>query len=319
MTEPLSYRSGAVARMLRMPVATLRIWERRYRICQPRLSPSGQRLYSAADVQRLGVIQQLVARGHAVGTLARLDMAALQAMAAHHAATLARPRDAAPAARLRVCVTDPALRTRWQQPLWRTLWPAAVLWVTDPDTADVRIDHPARLLPEDRLTPPPAGQRWGVVLRYAAAPAVAALQAAGAVVLREPADADALSAWLNALLPPAAEPPGHHPAPLTVDDAAACPAPRWDDATLQALAGLSTTVACECPRHLAELLIQLGQFEAYSAQCASRDAKDAALHRHLQRVSGQARLLLEDALARVAEAEGLLPGAAQAASAGVNR
>jgi len=72
----------------------------------------------------------------------------------------------------------------------------------------------------------------------------------------------------------------------------------------------NTTVACECPKHLAELLIQLGQFEAYSAECASRDAQDAALHRHLQRVSGQARLLLEDALARVAEAEGLLPGAA---------
>ena len=29
------YRSAAVARMLRMPVATLRIWERRYRLCKP--------------------------------------------------------------------------------------------------------------------------------------------------------------------------------------------------------------------------------------------------------------------------------------------
>ena len=43
------YRSGAVARMVRMPVATLRIWERRYQVSAPALTPTGQRLYSAAD------------------------------------------------------------------------------------------------------------------------------------------------------------------------------------------------------------------------------------------------------------------------------
>ena len=47
------HRSGAVARMLRMPVATLRVWERRYGLTQPALTPSGQRLYSADDVRQL--------------------------------------------------------------------------------------------------------------------------------------------------------------------------------------------------------------------------------------------------------------------------
>ena len=43
--DPSFHRSGAVAHMLRMPVATLRVWARRYGLTQPALSPSGQRLY----------------------------------------------------------------------------------------------------------------------------------------------------------------------------------------------------------------------------------------------------------------------------------
>ncbi len=69
------HRSGAVARMLRMPVATLRVWERRYGLTQPALSASGQRLYSADDVRRLALLKQLTDLGHAIGSLAALDMA----------------------------------------------------------------------------------------------------------------------------------------------------------------------------------------------------------------------------------------------------
>lgn len=287
------FRSGAVARMLRMPVATLRVWERRYGVCTPQLTASGQRLYSATDVQRLALIQQLVAHGHAIGTLAPLDTEALHAVAATHAATTARPRPPEVQAARRVRCDDPGLRDR----LARLPGPP-LRWVGADETAALQVDRLARLLPDARPQPPADGARWGVLLRYAAAPAVAALQAAGAHVLREPADEAALAAWWQALaVTRPAEPVAPPPSP---------PPPRWDQATLEAFAGLSTTIACECPRHLAELLIQLGQFEAYSADCASRGPEDAALHRQLQRVSGQARVLLEDALAEVARAEGLI-------------
>jgi MerR family transcriptional regulator, light-induced transcriptional regulator len=83
--EPPFHRSGAVARMLRMPVATLRVWERRYALTQPTMSPSGQRLYSADDVRRLALIKQLTALGHAIGSLAPLDMPQLQRVASTHA------------------------------------------------------------------------------------------------------------------------------------------------------------------------------------------------------------------------------------------
>ena len=64
-------------------------------------------------------------------------------------------------------------------------------------------------------------------------------------------------------------------------------------------------VACECPQHLAELVTMLGQFEAYSADCESRQPADVTLHAYLYRVAGHARALMEEALATVAKAEGV--------------
>ena len=97
-TESASqHRSGAVARMLRMPVATLRVWERRYGLTQQALSPGGQRRYSADDVRRLALLKQLTDLGHAIGSLALLDMQQLQGVAATHASVTAASDSAAPA------------------------------------------------------------------------------------------------------------------------------------------------------------------------------------------------------------------------------
>ena len=45
------------------------------------------------------------------------------------------------------------------------------------------------------------------------------------------------------------------------------PERRFDYASLADMAGLSTSIACECPQHLADILSRLGRFEAYSADC----------------------------------------------------
>jgi MerR family transcriptional regulator, light-induced transcriptional regulator len=51
----------------------------------------------------------------------------------------------------------------------------------------------------------------------------------------------------------------------------------------------------------------VGSFEQYSADCESLDERDRALHRLLRYSAGQARVLLEQSLARLLEAEGLAP------------
>jgi hypothetical protein len=74
---------------------------------------------------------------------------------------------------------------------------------------------------------------------------------------------------------------------------------------------MPSDVACECPRHLAEILLQLAGFERYSRDCQSRSPADAALHQHLSQLAGGARHLFEQALQRVMVDEGLvLPGGA---------
>ena len=101
------HRSGAVAKMLHMPVATLRVWERRYKISQAALSPSGQRLYSAQDIQRLTLLKQLTDLGHAVSNLAALDVGQLLEVAATHAAAQRSTRTDSPA-------PEPPLLTSWR-------------------------------------------------------------------------------------------------------------------------------------------------------------------------------------------------------------
>ncbi len=192
------YRSAAVARMLAMPVETLRVWERRYRLIGPVRSASGQRLYSGAQVRRLALLRQLTQCGHAIGSLVGLDSDALAAMARTHAAVLPARSQASPAS-----------------------------VIVDGD-----------------------------------------------------------------------------PAPR-----------RWSDASLADFAGLSSTIACECPQHLAQLLQRLTEFEDYSAQCESLSPQDAELHAYLRRVTAGARRAFEIALERVALHEGLLP-AGSAGSAG---
>ena len=77
-----AYRSGVAARLAGLPVETLRVWERRYGLSEPQRSPRGQRLYSSAQVRRLGMIKQLVDQGHPIGALARLTRDQLQQLSA---------------------------------------------------------------------------------------------------------------------------------------------------------------------------------------------------------------------------------------------
>ena len=333
------YRSGAVARMLRMPVATLRIWERRYRVAAPATTAAGHRLYSAADIQRLALLKQLTDLGHAIGSIASMDLGQLQEVAATHASALAQARGSVAPSHLpwRVVVVGAGLATRLQRPslarqLTRPLDLVAQRDTLEPAVADggQAVDLP----PADLLLLHAPGMDAGLPAALAAAaqawrvPASAVLYSfapdavcqslarAGVALLREPQDDRHLAAWLNGLLqgpPPAALPvvatsfnaTTTAPDPLWQADDTIAPR-RYDDATLSDFAGLSSTIACECPRHVAELLMQLSHFEAYSLDCEQRSPEDAALHAYLHRVAATSRALFETALERLAIQEGLM-------------
>lgn len=336
-----SFRSGAVARMAGMPVSTLRIWEQRYQAVGPTTAPSGHRLYAAAEVERVILLRQLTEQGHAIGSLAALDTEQLRSLALAQAPvpTPGGMSDAQPGAPLRVVVVGQALAQRLQRPAVLRGWgrPPQVVAVFDSlaEATQAAARLPAapvdlllwqtsglqdRALPELRA----AQQAWNprgtaVAYRFAGAATRQALAGTGAVLARETADDDALGTWLRSLeaalvegavghstAVPGASPAGTGAWTLAALGlaGAAAPARRFDDATLTKFAGLSSGVACDCPSHVAELLMQVAAFEAYSADCTHRSPQDAALHADLQRVAGAARVLFEVALERVALAEG---------------
>jgi hypothetical protein len=80
---------------------------------------------------------------------------------------------------------------------------------------------------------------------------------------------------------------------------------RFSPQQLANLASASNDIECECPKHLAQLVSDLSAFEIYSDRCANRDDEDAALHRYLHRTTAAARALVETALQKVADSEGL--------------
>ena len=83
---------GVVRDRTGLSVEVLRAWERRYAVVQPHRSEDGKRLYSDADVERLGLLHRAARAGRPVSTLAALPNAKLRRMVAEDAAKAgARP------------------------------------------------------------------------------------------------------------------------------------------------------------------------------------------------------------------------------------
>ena len=325
------YRSSAAARMVNIPVATLRVWERRYNVVGPTQAPSGHRLYSSKDVRRLVLIKQLVNKGHAIGMLARVDTARLQDLvneAEQTEATLVRgaPRSTShpnvsastSVDSVRLLIVGNGAGSRWSDAL-HGLEGVQVVGAVDESAvselalqqvqadmvlADLGSVHMESVDWLTRLVRTVGARQMIVIYGFANSQVVEALRARAAVLRRSPLNPDefrhtvldTVRGWRSV----------SHALRAVPDPA---PPARFDSSDLMTLISAMPKVACECPKHMADLITMLGQFEAYSADCESRQPADVALHAYLYRVAGHARALMEEALATVAQAEGVaVPG-----------
>lgn len=320
--EPL-LRIGAVSTMAGVPVSTLRVWEARYSAFTPTKSSGQHRLYCQSDVQKAGLLKQLTDNGVGISTIARLDVPSLQALLLQtRRPALASTQRKLEARQLTLMVVGAGMASRIAAPkftlkfvdhtlrvcgVFADLAEAGVATLSEkPDLLLVKLQSLQDTEREqiERLMSAHAMRQAIVIYHYGPESVAETLRLSGLTVRREPVSDYELSDLISSALLVDA---------TTIEKAAAAngsaiPARKYSDETLARVAGISTNVLCECPRHVAELIGQLASFEQYSQDCLVRHADDAHLHGYLRTISGAARALFERALEMVAEHEGIALG-----------
>lgn len=313
------YGIGAVARLTGLTDHTIRVWERRYGTVVAARAANGRRQYTEADVQKLGLLKVLTDRGVSISRVAgdsidelkqRVDsLRDLAAGAEVAGVRVAVHGDFLPrqlsehvggTAPLEICIADSS-RERFAADLRQQAVDVVVLErpVLDSETHAEMQRHLAE-----------SDAAHGVIVySFGRTRDVEAAAKEGIVALRAPVGCDELCDAVARSARPGSRVPRDSrradEAPAAWEFAGPVAARRFSPQQLANLASAGTDIDCECPRHLAQLVTDLSAFEIYSDRCANRDDEDAALHRYLHRTTAEARALVEAALQKVADAEGL--------------
>ena len=308
-----TYRIGAVSRLTGIPAETLRVWERRYNIVEPGRAEGRFRLYTRDDIGRLALIKQLVDTGNAIGSVAHLSVEQLQERLETYGSR-GMPAPVQVDQSCRVAVLGDALPARIsrQPEELRELEIIGTYRDRQEFESEVRERRPDVIILEyatvnrqtvievNQLLQSSRAKYAVVVYGFGRQETVHRMDTTKVTPLRAPVNIAELRRaclGITAMSPLQGEKGFIVTGPV--------PQRRYDNDMLGKIAVASTTIECECPHHLADLIINLSAFETYSAECESRSKEDAALHAHLHATTAQARSMLEDALARLVEAERL--------------
>lgn len=307
-----TYRIGAVSRLTGVPADTLRVWERRYSVVTPYRADSGTRLYGPEDVGRLTLIKRLVDRGDAISSVANLTLSQLRDRVS--GADLPEP-DGGLGRPCRVVVLGPSLSDRLRRES-ATLGGLDLVGLYDgpdeflasardlaPDLVlfDYPTVHEGQVREIASLMSHSGAARGILIYHFAARGTLERLESRRVLGRRAPVD----TLELRRLCLSLHQGPRHGEGGEGSEADIALPIPirRFTDRELGRIAAASTTVRCECPHHLVDLVSALAAFEDYSEECEIRHADDAALHAYLHVSAAHARSIMEAALAKVVAAE----------------
>ncbi len=298
MNANKTFAIGAVSRLLGISTHALRKWEIRYGAISPARSEGGDRRYSEDDVDRLSRLATLVGQGHPIGTIASLSNAALDDLLGSNPTAVSSADEP-----LQCIVVGTRLWGELESANDRFQHTVLTTHVENADAlgklqVDAIIAEIPTLGPDTRAEIRDLRERSAVdavvvVYRYGSIELAESLSDARTAVLSRPMNLRELERTIRAVcvdpgrpLPPVGLPPH-----------------RFSRRVLSDVAMMSPALACECPRHVAQLLIELSDFEAYSADCEDTKPDDAVVHRMLRRTAATARSLFEDALVDLASHE----------------
>ena len=297
-------------------MSTLRIWETRYGAFSPRKTEGKQRLFEEHDVSKAILLKQLANEGHAISAIAGLELEQLRRM--RNLQNNAQSNPGVQGEPVTLAVVGLGLANRIESKKFVSGLQQNRIRVTDvlmdlaaageaafgekPQVLLIKVNT----LQADvhtsihGLVQKHAFAQTIVIYNFAPESVVQAMKFSGLIVRREPMSDIELAELLQSV--------------VFVDQVRAqefgtrgsvIASRKYSDETLARVAGISTNVLCECPRHVAELISQLASFEAYSQECLNKNSEDAHLHAYLRSISGSARSLFENALEKIAQHEGI--------------
>ncbi|MGV6817565.1 MAG: MerR family transcriptional regulator [Thiotrichales bacterium] len=312
-TDQPCYRIGAVSKLTQIPTDTIRVWERRYGVVAPARMEGGNRLYNEADVKRLQRLRELVDLGQAIGSIAELPDEALeerleQARSASDQKTTPELKvlvigetiatqlgtDSSVFTKEEVCSIYSDITAIDKKP---SALGANVLIIEYPTLQQSAVSELIQLLRS-------LGVSHGVVIyQFATRSVLDSLNRSGILTLKAPVK---LSELKHTCVKSFTTQPNNFDAFRPTSETTFAYKPRlFTRQQLAKLTAITTTFQCECPNHLADLILSLEAFEVYSLECENRNTEDAALHAYLHDASAAARAIMEEALQKVAEAEGI--------------
>mgnify|MGYP000586728602 CR=1 FL=1 len=304
------YSIGVVARLTGLSTHTLRMWERRFGLSASRRTKSGHREYSRTDLDHLKLIKQLLDNGMRIGDIARLPHKTLTGMCLSES----EDKEAeSPLVLIETVVIGPQISQHLCQHGKR--YPMLSLNCYRDDANEwlksdsVVTDNTLLLLQVDVLNKPVMqrliklkhqGISVAVLYQFANQDVLQSLEKAGLVLARGSVDNDRVDQVVKQLLKQQ-----RCVSALQVSAeqfSVTLPSTLPRQFTAQQLADVAekkTSIACECPTHLAELVTALSAFETYSQQCEANNWQDAAVHACIYAYTRQARYLIENALVAV--------------------
>ena len=294
---------GAVAKATGINASTLRIWEHRYGVPKPHRTDGGARRYAPSEVQRLKLIKSLVDVGHKPSNLSSLSIDEL----AEHLNFLHPhvPSKGLSAERIRVLTVGEAtgLKLILRDGSFSDL--DVVNHVSDPEEIqhwlgqfDVLLFNYSALQSTQAQQLVHATQGMSimgsmVLYSFCNSTTLQTLEAAGIRCLKSPVNGADVRQVLDSFVDKAhvaGNRPRHKEKKFSPED-------------LEAISALEYNLYCECPRHLASLLMSLNGFVSYSEQCLDTSPKDAAVHRFLRSMAADAIASIESGLERVLSEE----------------
>jgi len=300
---------GVVARRSQIQPETLRVWEKRYDMISPMRTDSGRRLYSESDILKLSLVKQLKELGHSVSGLANLSIESLRVLLINEKSSHS-PAFTGKALRCRLVFLNQNFKQRFSRDLMN-FDDIVIVDAIESKTAttpenisgygDVLIIDMATVNDHTSEEVKNQLQLSGcstalVVFNFGTRLAISEMSNAGILFLKGSVTAEDIRRVCMTLRQPAQQ---QTPKP-------SLPPKRFSATQLARVVSMKGTIACECPNHLADLIVSLNAFEQYSGECANRNDKDAIIHAQLQASTAQARVILEDSLARLIEKEGIL-------------